>query len=250
MAAPSTAATPDFDAIARTPSPDLTHLLTSNNVPLRLDSEIPFHDIISSGQNQLHVLNTQINILEVAPTRKHAEIVENIASIVLYSWHLGHICQYWRHAVLAYPALWSSIFISSFSPHFDEHPLLPMIETQLIRSGNAPLDVRWSSLGGGHMPDPRSAELVLAQCSHWKALCLTISHRFVQLDWLHAVSGRLVALETFEVASQYGVEIPDVCSGASRLRKIIFGGWQCTEYCPTIPWAQITHYSGIVRLGE
>ncbi|KAJ7359775.1 hypothetical protein DFH08DRAFT_667375, partial [Mycena albidolilacea] len=107
--------------------------LTSNNVPL--DSEIPFiHDIMSDGQKQVDALEAAIAQL----TRKRDEIVENIrqhrailspirrmppelaGEILVLSlssdddgdianeppWYLVHICRFWRHCVLAYPALW------------------------------------------------------------------------------------------------------------------------------------------------
>jgi hypothetical protein len=116
---------------------DVHHLLTSNDVPL--DSQIAsIHNFISDGQNQLENLEATIAQL----TRKRDEIAENvrqhraifsrfyrvppelvceILALSLSSddettanrppWHLGHICRSWRRAVLAYPALWSSIII-------------------------------------------------------------------------------------------------------------------------------------------
>ncbi|KAF7336958.1 hypothetical protein MVEN_02132200 [Mycena venus] len=283
--APSTcAATPE---IARTPSLDFTRLLTSNDVPL--DSEIPFIcDIISEGQASVDALNVQIDNFQRALAqvvckrdaiteriRQHRAIVspirhipsELICEILALTlpgdnggkinrrppWHFGHICRPWRLAALGNPSFWSSIIIPSLSPRFDEpHPLLPMIETQLSRSASALLTVSWSAHKDERTVDPRAAELVLAECSRWKTLRLSISHKSVQLDWLNVVNGCLTALETLEVFDNHGVDVPDVFSMASSLRKAVlperFGDHSppnITRF--TIPWERMTHYSGKIR---
>ncbi|KAJ7888096.1 hypothetical protein B0H14DRAFT_1213320 [Mycena olivaceomarginata] len=183
------------------PLRDFHRLLTSNNVPL--DSEIPFiHDIMSDGQKQVDALEAVI----VQLTRKRDEIVENIrqhrailspvrrvppelvCEILVLSlssdddedtpnrppWYFGHICRFWRHCVLAYPALWSSITIPSSSSSSDPHPLISMIEIQLVRCADAPLRVCWSPSDERTTADPGSVDLVLAHSSRWRTLRLDI----------------------------------------------------------------------------
>ncbi|KAJ7888091.1 hypothetical protein B0H14DRAFT_2562469 [Mycena olivaceomarginata] len=256
---------------------DFHRLLTSNDVPL--DSEIPFiRDIVSDGQKQVDALEAAIARL----TRKRDEIAENIrqrrailspirrvppelvCKILVLSlssdddgdianeppWYLGHICRFWRHCVLAYPALWSSITIPS-SASSDPHPLLSMLEIQLVRSADAPLRVCWSPYDNRNTADSASVDLVLAHSSRWRTLLLDIRCKFdvpVSLDWLRPANGRLVGLETFEVTGSSGfrVDIPNIFSTTPSLRNVFLTNWTFEVYTsvPAIPWVQITRYSG------
>ncbi|KAJ7792494.1 hypothetical protein B0H14DRAFT_166838 [Mycena olivaceomarginata] len=258
------------------PLRDFHRLLTSNDVPL--DPQIPFiRDIVSDGQKQVDALEAAIARL----TRKRDEIAENIrqhrailspvrrmppelvCEILVLSlssdddrdiateppWHLGHICRFWRHCVLAYPALWSSITIPSSSSS-DPHPLISMIEIQLVRCADAPLRVCWSPSDERTTADPGSVDLVLAHSSCWRTLHLDIGSELdvpVSLDWLRPANGRLLALETFEVTgTRSQVEIPDIFSTTPSLRNVFLTNWTFEVYTsvPAIPWAQITRYSG------
>ncbi|KAJ7291960.1 hypothetical protein C8J57DRAFT_1588853 [Mycena rebaudengoi] len=53
-------------------------------------------------------------------------------------WILGHVCQQWRAIALSCPTLWSSItvFVPSMPIYF-----IPILEAQLHRSADSPLDV-------------------------------------------------------------------------------------------------------------
>ncbi|KAJ7359791.1 hypothetical protein DFH08DRAFT_417356 [Mycena albidolilacea] len=258
------------------PLRDFHRLLTSNDIPL--DSEIPFiRDIASDEQKQVDTLEAAI----VQLTRKRDEMVENIrqhcailspirrvppelvCEILALSlsseddgdmaneppWHLGHICRFWRHCVLAYPALWSSITIPSSSS--DPRPFLSMLEIQLVRCADAPLRVCWSPYDDRNIADPGSVNLVLAHSSRWRILVLDIRCKFyvpVSLDWLRPANGRLLALETFKVTgTRSRVEIPDIFSTIPSLRNVFLSNWtfKVRTSVPAIPWAQITRYSGI-----
>ncbi|KAJ7677089.1 hypothetical protein DFH06DRAFT_1034442, partial [Mycena polygramma] len=128
---------PAVDLPEAPPVPDLTRLLTSNDVPL--DSEIsPILSIVSDGQEQLQVVDSQITDLEatlaqlvqkrtqiaervrqhraiVSPVRRTPpELLGDIFALMLSSRkhlpsYFGQICRSWRLAALAYPLLWSSI---------------------------------------------------------------------------------------------------------------------------------------------
>ncbi|KAJ7851377.1 hypothetical protein B0H13DRAFT_2085662 [Mycena leptocephala] len=170
-------------------------------------------------------------------------------------WCLGHICRSWRMYVLGYQALWSSIAIPTSSP--SHSPPLLSIETQLLRSGTAPLTVSLSMDAGRYTADPRSAGLILAHSSRWRVLRLNLPFTFVDLNWLRAALGRLDALETLDVVVVHGrglqsiPRIPDVFSTASRLRKFFLVDQGVYDYPPdglvTIPWGQITHFGGAFR---
>jgi hypothetical protein len=126
-----------------------------------------------------------------------------------------------------------------------------MIEAQLFRSANAPLRVYWSPCQDGGLPDLHSAELVLAHSSRWRVLVLNISE-YESVGWLHAANGRLPALEKFESRGQYA-EIPNIFSTAPSLRKVFLADWNFEPSLQALQalqlsWAQITHYSGSLRL--
>ncbi|KAJ7357965.1 hypothetical protein DFH08DRAFT_437528 [Mycena albidolilacea] len=244
-------------------------LLTSNDVPL--DSETPFiRGIVSEGQNQVDALNSQIENMEaailrltrkrdalaehvhqhraiLAPVRRvPPELVGEILALSLPSdnrppWHLAHICRFWRHCMLGYPALWNSITIPFSSPP----DLLPMIETQLIRSVNAPLNIFWSAFEDEDTPDLRAAALIVSHSNRWRALLLDNSYYSIQLNWLHAANGRLATLETLQVRGKE-IEIPDIFSAAPSLCKVFLTNWYFGASAPVsaIPWAQFTHYAG------
>ncbi|KAJ7792493.1 hypothetical protein B0H14DRAFT_166839 [Mycena olivaceomarginata] len=271
------------------PLRDFHRLLTSNDVPLDSEIPF-IHNIASDGQKQIDALEAAIAQLArkrgkaaiAQLTRKRDEMVENIrqhrailspirrvppelvCEILVLSlssdddgdianeppWHLGHICRFWRHCVLAYPALWSSITIPSSSSPSDPHPLLSMLAIQLVRSADAPLRICWSPCDDRNTADPGSVDLVLAHSSRWRTLLLDICCKFdvlVSLDWLRPANGRLLALETFKVTCNRGrVEIPDIFSTTPSLRNVFLTNWTfevCTSV-PAIPWAQITRYSG------
>jgi hypothetical protein len=123
-----------------------------------------------------------------------------------------------------------------------------MIETQLIRSANAPLDVIWSPPEDESTPDPRAADLVLSHSNRWRVLLLNELNSETNIDWLHAAEGRLAALETLEVRGGDAgeTEFPDIFLAAPNLRKVLLADWDFAPSPTTlqIPWAQITHYSG------
>ncbi|KAJ6561899.1 hypothetical protein B0H19DRAFT_1142968 [Mycena capillaripes] len=261
---------------------NLTHLLKSNDVPL--DSEIPFiRDIVREGQDQVDELGAQIDNLDAAiarlvqkrdeiaeQVRKHRavlspirhvppELVCEILALSVFSddddaansppWHLGHICQSWRHSVLGNPSLWNSVTIPSVFSFGQGSPFLPMIENQLIRSATAPLNVYWAAFGDGCRPDPGSVDSILAQCGRWRALRLNI-YTPVDLNWLLPADRRLPVLEQLEVIiCDVGVEVLDIFSAAPSLRKVFLDNWQFRSSPPDIavPWEQITHYRGTIR---
>ncbi|KAJ7309132.1 hypothetical protein DFH08DRAFT_486808 [Mycena albidolilacea] len=158
-------------------------------------------------------------------------------------WHLGLICRSWRRTVLGYPTLWCSIILPSSSPFpSDHHSLLLMIETQLVRSAEAPLRVCWASNQHEDSPDLDAVTLLLAHSSRWRVL--GVFCRGVKLDWLNAARGSLPALETLAVIGGEA-EIPDIFLTAPSLRRVFLTDWhhQPSWSVPKIPWAQITYYA-------
>ncbi|KAJ7157431.1 hypothetical protein C8R46DRAFT_832440, partial [Mycena filopes] len=152
-------------------SPDLTRLLTSNDAPLESDVAAA-RGVISSGQSRLDALSAQIHDLQLtlavlsrtrdetehhvhqdrailSPVRRvPPELLCEIFSLAVQSdgdapkqppWYLGQVCRLWRHSALSFPQIWSSITVPTvFSA---ESGLMSLLEAQLLRSADAPLDV-------------------------------------------------------------------------------------------------------------
>jgi hypothetical protein len=259
---------------------DLTHLLTSNDVPL--DPEISvIQDIISDGQERVDTLDAQIHILQATlarliPRRDDAaeqvrqhrailspirrvppELICHIFSLTLSSsdmdgmnqppWYLGLICRSWRHSSLAYPSLWSLITVPSSLSSEDGH-LLSKIEAQLLRTANAPVDIYWREVQSD--VDSRLLDLVLPHCSRWRSLCFNVDPPYDHcvLDWLHPINGHLHQLEKLEVNNAYNTMLPDVFSTAPNLRQVNLTDEDFADssipISLAIPWGQITHYRG------
>ncbi|KAJ7157478.1 hypothetical protein C8R46DRAFT_1114619 [Mycena filopes] len=250
--------------------PDLTSLLTTNDPPD--EPEIPYIlDIISTAQDRITALDPEIRALQTRLAqlvrerdetaehlRRHRALVSPLRRIPLellceifvlsvdasddveraeVPWHLGHICQTWRRSALAYPHLWTDITIRD---------ALAPIEAQLLRSGSAPLTVRWSGIE--NTGNPGLADLIIPHCGRWRRLKIH-SHRLDDsdaLEWLNRAKGHLDQLTTLEIIDGAGAVIPDIFLAAPNLHCILLNDAEFAESCPalTLPWAQLTHYRG------
>ncbi|KAJ7673232.1 hypothetical protein DFH06DRAFT_1174943 [Mycena polygramma] len=257
----------------------LARLMTTNEAPL--DSEIRIiQSVVADGKQQADALDAQIADFHAMVTqlvRKRDETMDGVRqyravlspvrrvplellceifALTLSAddtaerphWYLGQICRSWRFSALACTSLWTSITISNST-----HSILPMLQTQLLRSGNAPLTVHWSIDTFESAPmNPHSHDAVIANCSRWGALRLHVegSPSTVDLEWLRPVAGRLTALRKFDVDSLPRLKIPEIFGGASSLREVSVDGSRFEFYSPTIvaPWTQITHYRGVYAI--
>ncbi|KAJ7612039.1 hypothetical protein DFH06DRAFT_1243914 [Mycena polygramma] len=265
-------------------SPHLACLLKSNDVPL--DRDIPhILDSIADAQNRVASFDTQIETLKgalaqlvlnrearvksihqyrgiLSPLRRlPSELLCEIFAITVSSeraaqntdssmrspWYLSAVCRFWRTSALEYAPLWSFITVPMLAPTSQCLSLLNSLETQLLRSGRVPLDVRCRACLNPQMLDP-----VLAEFERWSVLRLRmelISSTSGTLQWLSSVKDRLSILETLETIGD-SVAIPDVFSTAPSLRKAILSDAKFMYRSPTIalPWGQITHYRGTYDL--
>ncbi|KAJ7629695.1 hypothetical protein DFH06DRAFT_708635 [Mycena polygramma] len=263
------------------PSQSLTRLLQSNDIPLEAD--IPFIRDVSNAQDQLDAFNAQIDSLQATLAqltrrrdetaeyvRQHRAVIspvrrvppELLCEIFVLAWcneddedrtktarappwYLGHRSRSWRDAAVSYAPLWCSISTT----FIDGHPL-PMLETQLARSGNAPLSIFWRC---DEYYRPRFLEQVVAQCGRWRALYLTVrdpdeeereeSYDDTSLAWLLPTAGLLAQLQKLDLVADPDIPVPDVFLAAPALRDVILDRQDFGDF-PLLPWTQITHYRG------
>ncbi|KAJ7648269.1 hypothetical protein DFH06DRAFT_574259 [Mycena polygramma] len=253
---------------------ELAHLLTSNDPPL--ESELPsIREAIGDGQDRIIALDVQIGSLkaqirdlraslsqyqsrreEVAESvRRHQSVIspirrvpaELICEIFLVAsssedgvikppWYLGQICRSWRNHAVSYVALWVSLTVGP-----DVGLTLWRLKEQLLRSGNAAIDIIWQC-GDDH---PRLMDLLLPHSSRWRTLRFE-DCGLQNFEWLNDFDVCLDRLQKVEVYSpDTEIYIPDVFSTARNLRKVILTRHDFSDSADIeIPWQQITHYHG------
>jgi hypothetical protein len=125
---------------------------------------------------------------------------------------------------------------------------MSILEAQLLRSANAPLEIHW--LDVHYHFDPQLLDLIIPHCHRWRSLYFHNSTLdSCRLDWLQPVNGLLHSLEQVESVLGRGARFPDVFCSAPNLRHVILTDWNVSIMSPlptnlVIPWGQITHYRG------
>ncbi|KAF7376983.1 ABC protein [Mycena sanguinolenta] len=277
---PSPTLTALLEPLPSNPSPAMTRLLTSNDIPL--DSDIPaIQQIIADDDHRLRALDAEILHLQATlaqliqkrtetaqHVREHRSIVsvvrrvppELICEILALSttpheetppWRLGFISRSWRHCAVGYPCLWSFLTVPAYPLKESSITLrLSALQAQLLRCAAAPLDIHWSEVGGTS-PDLRFLDLILPHSNRWRAVSFRMTYETSVLNWLEPVRGELDALEKLEVMNACRTNFPDVFATAPKLRHVALPQIQVRNQLPPpfqrtipIPWAQITHYRG------
>ncbi|KAJ7670023.1 hypothetical protein DFH06DRAFT_1179833 [Mycena polygramma] len=171
-------------------------------------------------------------------------------------WYLGQISTRWREIALALPSLWSSITVLHTVQYSHEKvSLLPMVQAQLIRSANEPLDVDFEWWRDEMDARPYLAAL-LPHSDRWASFrlrCCDNLHALLQL--LCAAKGRLSRLKTLDILDpdydDPDGNVPstalDTFCIAPALREVLLA--KPTFYLPSppllIPWHQLTRYRGV-----
>ncbi|KAJ7679128.1 hypothetical protein DFH06DRAFT_505587 [Mycena polygramma] len=162
-------------------------------------------------------------------------------------WRLAGVCQSWRALAVTYGPLWSAITLPSLlAPDYT----LLKLETQLCRSGNAALDIRFEE----HTGVFKMVQMVVEQCHRWRSLHLTLFGSSVyELGalWHRTDTSSFPRLETLEIVDRYhATTIPDVFALAPLLRRVILTDkdFRYASAPLVLPWRQITHYRGFYLL--
>ncbi|KAJ7609493.1 hypothetical protein FB45DRAFT_1126839 [Roridomyces roridus] len=136
-------------------------------------------DLLTELEDVVHFIRSHTGILG-ASRRVPAELVAEIFSHMTESrrvgkaavpsppWCLGHICQFWRAVALSVPSLWNSIrvyqpFLNSISRTYSSS----MLEAQLLRSGDLPLDMSITWLRGDAAVQMEFWDILLANSHRW-----------------------------------------------------------------------------------
>ncbi|KAJ6595143.1 hypothetical protein DFH09DRAFT_906412, partial [Mycena vulgaris] len=163
-------------------------------------------------------------------------------------WYLGQICRLWRDAALSYPFLWTGIEMC-FPDGLWSQPgeIYPpsMIETQLLHSAQAPLDITFD-----FDFDPE-ADLLHSLCLHsdrWRTLYLSVAGLRPNAALGLLPQGRLSLLESLELtfyhdAHEELLTPSHVFATAPNLGKVILTDPRLVRrsHPLIIPWRRITH---------
>ncbi|KAJ7460297.1 hypothetical protein FB451DRAFT_1270929 [Mycena latifolia] len=152
-------------------------------------------------------------------------------------WVFGQVCGQWRALALSLPNLWTQITLASRSTPRK----IAMLETQLARSANAPLDVVIRVTGA--LRDYCFApflDTLVGQCARWRRVQLEFDST---LKFQLGALGPMPLLEELVVGTHVHLETYDFLEDARSLRKIVLsdGDASFIRYIP-LPWAQLTSY--------
>ncbi|KAJ7195845.1 hypothetical protein B0H12DRAFT_1168976 [Mycena haematopus] len=171
-------------------------------------------------------------------------------------WRLGHICQQWRAMVLANPLFWSTITLYAPRTGWRGQSCPPlMVETQLLRSGAAPLHIilesRESDIFDSCSSD--SIDLLIGQSLRWETAHLRLHHGLAPrlANHLRKVKGKFPMLRTLELISSpnFGDIIGDTFSIAPSLYAVFLFDYH--DACPSsflpkthFPLSELTQFRG------
>ncbi|KAJ7827243.1 hypothetical protein B0H14DRAFT_2452816, partial [Mycena olivaceomarginata] len=166
-------------------------------------------------------------------------------------WYLGHICRRWRAAAIGMSVLWTSI---SFYASRNARVAQEIIETQLRRSGNAPLHLTFHCQDGDLLTfllfHSSSINLLFSHSVRWQSVHVRVHAALAThlLQRFRTVKGQLPSLRTLEFfsSSVHISVIGDIFSVAPRLQEVRLRGTEDFDAfaLPQIPWRQISHYRG------
>ncbi|KAJ7606942.1 hypothetical protein DFH06DRAFT_1149684 [Mycena polygramma] len=161
-------------------------------------------------------------------------------------WIFGQVCSYWRKLAESTPTLWTSITLSNSLMRAH----LRLVETQLARTGNAPLDLLIRFTGRysyPHTPFNDFLPKIIAQSTRWRTLTLEL-HGGVFPQAAFAPlrrPGALPRLEEivfrggqFETEEETILEC-DFFKDAPALRRNV-----------SLPWGQLTTFKGSFYDGQ
>ncbi|KAJ7146618.1 hypothetical protein C8R44DRAFT_864361 [Mycena epipterygia] len=159
-------------------------------------------------------------------------------------WVFGQVCRHWRVLALSFPNLWTSI-VASTSLWGRE---LPLLNIQLHRSGNAPLDLLIKFTSGQRSSMETFFDVFLAtligHCGRWR----TLQFEFDGACLPHRAFDALGEMPLLKELVFSGQDVPylqnyDFFKDAPNLSRVVLSS-RGARSIPNIllPWAQLTSY--------
>ncbi|KAF7335674.1 hypothetical protein MVEN_02222400 [Mycena venus] len=164
-------------------------------------------------------------------------------------WLFGQVCSHWRALSHASPTLWTSITVFATLTQRE----LILLNTQLARTGAAPLDVhiRFTYISMSSRQFDVFLTTLVSHSARWRALHLQFDanqpphHTFSALG-----PGTLPILEKLGFSGNgfYHLEKYDFFEDAPALRRVVLGARGMSSVSRiTLPWARLTTYKATYR---
>ncbi|KAJ7511953.1 hypothetical protein B0H11DRAFT_1953682 [Mycena galericulata] len=158
------------------------------------------------------------------------------------AWVLGQVCREWRALAIAFPVLWTSMVVADNIRPRERH----LLDIQLERSGNAPLDLlirtRFGRNFGRKTPFDGFMPKLVGYCGRWRSLHLQFDGP-CPLHWAFDRLGPLPLLRELILSGATDVATLDAFKDAPNLRKVALSNpGQTSIHDTPLPWAQLATY--------
>ncbi|KAJ7918637.1 hypothetical protein B0H13DRAFT_2435113 [Mycena leptocephala] len=253
-------------------------ILETNNPPL--ESQIPFlQDFVSKGRARMALLNAKIALLQssldelleersvletnigkheggLSPLRHlPTEILSLIFALTLpphepswdasAPWTISAVCARWRATVVSQPCFWNSIYYI----HDDQSATSFRLETQLRRSGQLPLIIKFSLKFGSDLTsrDSNALQLICKHAGRWEIVSL-LGPEELYTRIRRSLMDRLALLRELKIEMlHFTDEVPslDMFEDAPLLHRVFVNKslW-AYPVAMALPWLQLLQYGG------
>ncbi|KAF7330743.1 F-box domain-containing protein [Mycena venus] len=252
-------------------------ILESNEPPP--DSQIPLlRDFITKGLTRMDSFNAKIRLLQSSLDRLleeknelEIEIEKHRASLsplrrmppeilsLMFAfalppfqpdaepapWTVSAVCARWRATTLSQPVFWT--FVDLNGPFTNRYRL----ETQLERSGDLPLNVKYSSSKSSTYKDMNLAKIICPHARRWEVITM-FGPQILYSQFRAGIQAQLALLRELNIEmvhwhSSGGNDIPslDMFSDAPLLQGVVANKtlWQF-PLAMELPWSQLLRFGG------
>lgn len=157
-------------------------------------------------------------------------------------WTIARVCKTWRASALSFPRLWSFITIRYYG--FHDHSNLSRLPTQLRLARQTSLFVAFCIYSAGSDLFGAAVKLLLECADRIRWLRLDVPNHF--LPALLPLKGHLPSLISLAIVNQgiFPSASIDLFAQCSQLRDVETYAIPSLDSAFTIPWANVTSYTG------